>query len=61
MLLEERPEDEAEKQRRRLATELDQDIAEDAEDGDAVDVEVVRSDDEAATLAKTMIAGKSTR
>ena len=40
-ILEQRAEDEAEQQRRRLAAELDQHVADDAEDGDRVDVEVV--------------------
>ena len=37
------PEDEAQQQRRRLAAQLDQEVAEDAEEGDRVDVERVEA------------------
>ena len=48
VLLEQRAEDEAEQERRRLAAELDEDVADHAEDGDGVDVEVVAGDRVAA-------------
>ena len=44
VVLEERAEDEAEQERRRLAAELDQAVAEDPEERDRVDVERVEVD-----------------
>ena len=62
MLLEQRAEDEAEQQRRRLAAELDEHVADHAEDGDRRRRRsCCRRSRSSRAQAKTMIAGKSTR
>ena len=58
MILKQRPEHEAKQKRRRLAVELDQHVADQAEYGDSVDVEGVEIDGKGADAGERDDGGK---